>query len=82
MNKTNADNAVLFDAVLLIISYGIDPREVKLHDQASTLLGRFVAITKDANVRCLGLDALARLAKQVRGGYYRMYYRIHYVVLC
>lgn len=64
VNKSNAEHAVLFEAINLIISYG-DEVKTSLQDQALAALGRFVNI-KDANIRYLGLDTLIRLA-QLRG---------------
>jgi AP-2 complex subunit alpha len=60
-NKSNADHAVLFEAVNLLISYGSDC-PAHLRDHAATLLGKFVS-TKDANIRYLGIETMTRLAK-------------------
>lgn len=60
VNKSNADHAVLFQAVNLIIHYGHDANE-RLRHQAMTLLGRFIS-TRDGNIRYLGLESMARLA--------------------
>jgi AP-2 complex subunit alpha len=64
LNKSNAEHAVLFEAINLIMCYGEDVK-ASLRDQSLAALGRFINI-KDANIRYLGLDALIRLA-QLRG---------------
>jgi AP-2 complex subunit alpha len=61
LNKSNADYAILFEAVNLIIFYGADAPSF-LKDQVCTLLGRYIAV-KDPNIRYLGLDAMTRMAK-------------------
>jgi AP-2 complex subunit alpha len=60
-NKQNAENAILFEAINLIISYGPECHEA-IREQALTLLGKFI-LWKDANIRYLAIDALTRLAK-------------------
>lgn len=62
VNKSNADYAVLFEAIALVISYGPEAAAV-LKEVVHSLLGRFVQVV-DANVRYLALDMLSRLAKQ------------------
>jgi len=62
VNKNNADNSILFEAIALTVSYGVDA-PVALKDLMHSLLARFIGV-KDANVRYLGLDMLARVAKQ------------------
>ena len=64
-NKANADHAILFEAVNLLILYGPAEADQRLHQQALALLGRFISV-KDANIRYLGLDTMGRMAKQVR----------------
>eukprot|EP01041_Mallomonas_annulata_P019189 gene19189-38433_t len=67
-NKTNADHAILFEAISLMISYGSGSGsgsgevegDRRLYAQTLTLLGKFIA-GKDANIRYLGLAAMARL---------------------
>jgi AP-2 complex subunit alpha len=61
VNKSNADNSILFEAVTLVILWG-DSCPVELKEHATNLLGRFIAV-KDANIRYLGLDSMTRLAK-------------------
>lgn len=60
-NKSNADHSILFEAINLVISFGVDCPSF-LREHAAGLLGRFIAVT-DANIRYLGLDAMTRLAK-------------------
>lgn len=62
VNKNNADYAVLFEAIALVISYGPEAAAV-LRELVHSLLGRFVQVG-DANVRYLALDMLSRLALQ------------------
>ena len=62
MNKSNADHAVLFESIALVVSYGPDAED-SLRDSAHALLGRFIGVN-DANVRYLGLDMLTRCARQ------------------
>ena len=62
VNKSNADYAVLFEGMALVVSYGPEASAV-LRELTHSLLGRFVEVL-DANVRYLALDMLARLAKQ------------------
>ena len=60
VNKNNADHAILFEAVNLIVHYGVAADPVLQH-QAITLLGRFVSV-REPNIRYLGLASMARLA--------------------
>ena len=64
VNKSNADHAIVIDAINLLILYGSQDSDARLHQQALVLLGKFISV-KDANLRYLGLDAMARLAKLV-----------------
>ena len=72
-NSKNADHAVLFEMMNLVIHYerlaeaGDESKEMyRKHLEAiSALLGRFIAL-KEANTRYLGLDAMSRLA-QIEG---------------
>lgn len=63
VNKSNADHSILFEAVGLLIHYGAAESEPRLYQQAMALLGKFISV-KDANIRYLGLDSLAMLARQ------------------
>ncbi|GAM27766.1 hypothetical protein SAMD00019534_109420 [Acytostelium subglobosum LB1] len=58
INHKNALNAVLFEAINLIIHYDNDPA---LLAQISTLLGRFIT-AKETNIRYLGLEAMSHFA--------------------
>lgn len=64
LNKSNADHSILFECINLIIHYATseDGFDKKMLEKAAGLLGRFVAL-KEANIRYLGLDTMARLAK-------------------
>ena len=61
VNETNASHAVLFDAVNLIILYGGDA-DARLREGAIKRLGQFISV-RDGNIRYLGLESMARLAK-------------------
>lgn len=58
-NHKNALNAVLFEAIDLILHYHTDSELVK---QAAQLLGRFISPKESANIRYLGLEAMGKLA--------------------
>lgn len=58
VQHSNAQNAVLFEAINLAIH--VDP-ESSVVASAAKLLGRFI-LAKETNVRYLGLDAMAHLA--------------------
>eukprot|EP01133_Synstelium_polycarpum_P016711 gene16711-19865_t len=58
VNHKNALNAVLFEAINLIIHHDNDPTLLK---QTSTLLGRFIT-AKETNIRYLGLEAMSHFA--------------------
>jgi len=60
VNKNNADHAILFEAVNLIIHYK-DGSEESLRTKAVALLARFIAV-KEPNIRYLGLESMTRLA--------------------
>jgi len=61
INKSNADHAVLFEAVNLIVIWGAaGPTE--LRDGAMRLLGKFISV-REPNIRYLGLMTMARLAQ-------------------
>lgn len=61
VNKSNADHAILFEAVNLIIHHG-ESSLPELRSQAMSLLGRFIAV-KEPNIRYLGLETMSRLAR-------------------
>jgi AP-2 complex subunit alpha len=61
VNKSNADHALLFEAVNLIVHQGLASEEV-LRTQALTLLGRFISV-REPNIRYIGLQTMARLAQ-------------------
>jgi hypothetical protein len=61
VNKSNADHAILFEAVNLVLSHGRQAQPA-LRNQALTLLGRFISV-KEPNIRYLGLEALGRFAQ-------------------
>lgn len=61
INKSNADHAILFEAINLIIHHG-EASNSSLRSQAMHLLGRFIAV-KEPNIRYLGLETLSRLAR-------------------
>jgi AP-2 complex subunit alpha len=65
VNKSNADHAVLFESVNLVIKHGRAGSSEKLRQQALTLLGRFITV-REPNIRYIGLQTMARLA-QVEG---------------
>ncbi|GAA5836838.1 hypothetical protein JCM11251_005801 [Rhodosporidiobolus azoricus] len=58
VQQNNAQNAVLFEAINLAIHLDTDSVVVQ---QAAHLLGRFI-LSKETNVRYLGLDTMAHLA--------------------
>lgn len=61
INKTNADYAVLFETITLIINYGSDAGE-RLRIPAFTFLGKFLS-THEPNVRYIGLDIMNYILK-------------------
>jgi len=60
VNKDNADHAILFEAVNLVVALARKGHPLHLED-TSRLLGRFVAI-RDPNFRYMGLEAMRKLA--------------------
>ncbi|EGC33198.1 hypothetical protein DICPUDRAFT_56580 [Dictyostelium purpureum] len=58
VNHKNSLNAVLFEAINLIIHLDNDPALLK---QTSLLLGRFITV-KETNIRYLGLEAMSHFA--------------------
>jgi len=61
VNKSNADHAVLFESVNLVIHQGTFGDE-KLRHQALNLLGRFISV-REPNIRYIGLQTMARMAQ-------------------
>jgi len=61
INKSNADHAILFEAVNLIVAWG-SSGPVQLRDGAMRLLGKFISV-REPNIRYLGLMTMAKLAK-------------------
>jgi len=65
INKSNADHAILFEAVNLIVCWGsVGPQQ--LREGAMKLLGKFISV-REPNIRYLGLMTMAKLA-QLDGG--------------
>jgi len=60
VNKNNSTHAVLFEAINLVIHMGPASDQMP---QACNLLGRFISI-REANIRYLGLETMARLSQQ------------------
>ena len=61
INKSNADHAVLFEAVNLIICWGQSGPD-DLREGAMKLLGKFISV-REPNIRYLGLMTMAKLAQ-------------------
>ena len=61
INKSNADHAVLFEAVNLIVCWG-STGPAHLRDGAMKLLGKFISV-REPNIRYLGLLTMAKLAQ-------------------
>ena len=61
INKSNADHAVLFEAVNLIVCWGSSGPQ-NLRDGAMKLLGKFISV-REPNIRYLGLLTMAKLAQ-------------------
>lgn len=61
INKSNADHAILFEAVNLIVVWG-SAGPVQLRDGAMKLLGKFISV-REPNIRYLGLMTMAKLAQ-------------------
>ena len=66
INKANAEYAVTFEAMNLVVSWGPASTENATHSdlrsKTHALLGKYIAV-RDANVRYLALDMLARVSK-------------------
>lgn len=61
INKSNADHAILFEAVNLIVTWG-SSGPAQLRDGAMKLLGKFISV-REPNIRYLGLLTMAKLAQ-------------------
>ncbi|KAG7356935.1 adaptin N terminal region-domain containing protein [Nitzschia inconspicua] len=61
INKSNADHAVLFEAVNLIVTWG-SSGPAQLREGAMKLLGKFISV-REPNIRYLGLLTMAKLAQ-------------------
>lgn len=61
INKSNADHAVLFESVNLIVCWG-STGPAQLRDGAMKLLGKFISV-REPNIRYLGLMTMAKLAQ-------------------
>lgn len=61
INKSNADHAILFEAVNLIVCWGSAGPQ-SLRDGAMKLLGKFISV-REPNIRYLGLMTMAKLAQ-------------------
>ena len=61
INKSNADHAILFEAVNLIVVWG-SQGPAQLRDGAMKLLGKFISV-REPNIRYLGLLTMAKLAQ-------------------
>lgn len=61
INKSNADHAILFEAVNLIVCWGASG-PAQLRDGAMKLLGKFISV-REPNIRYLGLLTMAQLAQ-------------------
>ena len=64
INKSNADHAILFEAVNLIVCWEISG-PAALREGAMKLLGKFISV-REPNIRYLGLMTMAKLA-QIEG---------------
>jgi len=64
INKSNADHAILFEAVNLIVCWE-HSGPAKLREGAMKLLGKFISV-REPNIRYLGLMTMAKLA-QIEG---------------
>lgn len=61
INKSNADHAILFEAVNLIVAWGTTcPAEMR--EGAMNILGKFISV-REPNIRYLGLSTMAQLAQ-------------------
>jgi AP-2 complex subunit alpha len=60
LNRTNAENAILFEAINVVIHLG-PTVEREVRRSAANLLGSYIS-SPEANTRYLGLEAMSRLA--------------------
>ena len=60
INKSNADHAILFEAVNLIVCWG-STSPPQLREGAMKLLGKFISV-REPNIRYLGLMTMAKLS--------------------
>lgn len=61
INKSNADHAILFEAVNLIVTWG-SSGPLQLREGAMKLLGKFISV-REPNIRYLGLLTMVQLAQ-------------------
>lgn len=61
INKSNADHAILFESVNLIVTWGATG-PASLREGAMKLLGKFISV-REPNIRYLGLLTMAKLAQ-------------------
>lgn len=61
VNKSNAEHSIIYEAISLVISYGVEV-DSELRGLVQNMLGKFVA-SKDANIRYLALETLSRVAR-------------------
>ena len=60
VNKNNADHAILFEAIKLVIHYKDKANEV-LRKDILILLGKFISV-REANIKCLALETIGKLS--------------------
>lgn len=60
VNKNNADHAILFEAIKLVIHYKDKAHEI-LRKDILALLGKFISV-REANIRYLALETMTRLS--------------------
>jgi AP-2 complex subunit alpha len=60
VNKNNADHAILFEAIKLVIHYKDKANEM-LRKDILVLLGKFISV-REANIRYLALETMSRLS--------------------
>jgi len=60
VNKNNADHAILFEAIKLVIHYKDKANEM-LRKDILALLGKFISV-REANIRYLALETMSRLS--------------------
>lgn len=68
VNKNNADHAILFEAINLVIHYKDKAHEM-LRKDILALLGKFISV-RESNIRYLALETMTRLShNEVISGY-------------